>query len=154
MRSLAEGVGVDRGTTLLRLGLVWTAQHPHPFFFARHYALCSDPYSPCPSPFPFFPLRWSNYPTLSDSRISLVALPTTHLFFGVAGLRFLRPLCAAFRYQATASPPPPPIASYRSSALRVDEQNAEWQVLLTEWAALVAYELEAVLVDLSDEYTV
>ena len=50
-----------------------------------------------------FPLRWSNYPTLPDSRISLVALQPTHLSFGVAGLRFLRPLCAAFSYQATAS---------------------------------------------------
>ena len=40
---------------------------------------------------------------LPDSRISLVALQPFHLFFGVAGLRFLRPLCAAFSYQATAS---------------------------------------------------
>ena len=70
---------------------------------ARHYALCLELYSPCPSLFPLFPLRWSNYPTLSDSRISLVALNPTHLFFGVAGLRLLRPLCAAFCYQATAS---------------------------------------------------
>ena len=76
---------------------------PTPTRDARHYTLCSDLYSPCPFPFPLFPLRWSNYPTLSDSRISLVALHTTHLFFGVSGLRFLRPLCAAFRYQATAS---------------------------------------------------
>ena len=28
---------------------------------------------------------------------------STHLFFGVARLRFLRPLCAAFSYRATAS---------------------------------------------------
>ena len=35
----------------------------------------------------------------------------------------------------------PPIASYRSRALMSDEQNPEWQIFLTEWAALVSYEL-------------
>ena len=59
------------------------------------------------------PLRWSNYPTLPDSRISLVALQPTHLFFGFAGLRFLRPLCAAFSYQATASHWSPDLESER-----------------------------------------
>ena len=35
----------------------------------------------------------------------------------------------------------PPIASYRSSALMSGEQNPEWQIFLTEWAALASYVL-------------
>ena len=35
----------------------------------------------------------------------------------------------------------PPIASYRARALMSDEQNPEWQIFLTEWAALATYEL-------------
>ena len=43
----------------------------------------------------------------------------THLisFFGVAGLRFLRPLCAAFSYQATASHQPALPAPYNLSVV-------------------------------------
>ena len=103
IRSLSEEVGVDRRTTLLRLGLVWTAQHPHVTPATTLSArICIRPVL---SPFLYFPYAGLTYPILLDSRISLVALHTTHLFFGFAGLRFLRPLCAAFCDQATASQP-------------------------------------------------
>ena len=73
IRSLAEGVGVDQRTTLLRLGLVLTAQNPHvtpattlfAWNFIRHVL----------SPFLSFPYAGLTYPILLDSRISLVALP-------------------------------------------------------------------------------
>ena len=73
IRSLAEGVGVDRRKTLLRLGLVWTAQHPHVTPATTLFAW--NCIRPVLSPFLYSPLRWSNYPTLLGTGISLVALP-------------------------------------------------------------------------------
>ena len=73
IRSLAEVVGVDRRTTLLRLGLFWTAQHPH-VTPATTLSACIY-IRPVLSPFLYFPYAGLTYPILLDSRISLVALP-------------------------------------------------------------------------------
>ena len=62
---------VDRRTTLLRLGLVWTAQHPHVTPATRLSArICIRPVL---SPFLYFHYAGLTYPILLDSRISLVS---------------------------------------------------------------------------------
>ena len=47
---------------------------PTPTRDARHYALCLDLYSPCPSSLLYSHYAGLTYPILLDSRISLVAL--------------------------------------------------------------------------------
>ena len=64
---------VDRRTTLWRLGLVWTAQHPHVTPATTISArICIRPVLPS---FLYFPYAGLTCPILLDSRISLVALP-------------------------------------------------------------------------------